>query len=68
MAVAQKKSIRYRDAGVNIDEADRAVAQIKKYAAKTMTAGVLTSIGSFGAGYSLKGWRDAVLILSLIHI
>jgi phosphoribosylformylglycinamidine cyclo-ligase len=45
------KQIRYRDAGVNIDEADRAVSFIKKHAAKTLTPAVLTSIGSFGAGY-----------------
>ena len=54
----------YRDAGVNIDEAERAVSQIKRYAAKTLTPNVLTSIGSFGAGFSLKGWRDPVLISS----
>lgn len=58
------KQIRYRDAGVNIDEADRAVSLIKKYAAKTLTSGVLTSIGSFGAGYSLEGWRNPVLVSS----
>ncbi len=58
------KQIRYRDAGVNIDEADRAVALIKKHAATTMTPGVLTSIGSFGAGYSLKGLRNPVLVSS----
>jgi phosphoribosylformylglycinamidine cyclo-ligase len=62
--VAQNKQIRYRDAGVNIDEADRAVAKIKKHAAKTLTPSVLTSIGSFGAGFSLKGWRDPVLVSS----
>ncbi len=54
----------YRDAGVDINEADRAVSLIKRYAAKTLTAGVLTSIGSFGAGFSLKGWRDPVLVSS----
>jgi phosphoribosylformylglycinamidine cyclo-ligase len=54
----------YRDAGVNIDEAERAVAQIKRLAAKTLTPSVLTSIGSFGAGFSLKGWRDPVLVSS----
>ncbi len=54
----------YRDAGVNIDEADRAVSQIKRYAAKTLTPGVLSAIGSFGAGFSLKGWRDPVLVSS----
>lgn len=58
------KQIRYRDAGVNIDEADRAVSFIKKHASKTMTAGVLSSIGSFGAGYLLKGWREPVLVSS----
>jgi len=54
----------YQDAGVNIDEADRAVSLIKRYAAKTLTPNVLTSIGSFGAGFSLKGWRDPVLVSS----
>jgi phosphoribosylformylglycinamidine cyclo-ligase len=54
----------YRDAGVSIDEADRAVALIKRHASKTLTSDVLTSIGSFGAGFSLKGWRDPVLVSS----
>jgi len=58
------KKTTYKDAGVNIDEADRAIRQIKRDAAKTITPGVLTSIGSFGAGFSLKGWRDPVLISS----
>ena len=58
------KKITYRDAGVNIDEADRTVSLIKRQASQTITPGVLTSIGSFGAGYSLKGWRDPVLISS----
>jgi phosphoribosylformylglycinamidine cyclo-ligase len=59
-----RKKTTYQDAGVNIDEADRAVSLIKRQASKTITPGVLTSIGSFGAGYSLKGWRDPVLISS----
>ena len=54
----------YSTAGVNIDEASRAVAIIKRSAAKTFTPEVLTSIGTFGAGFSLKGWRDPVLISS----
>ena len=58
------KPTTYKDAGVNIDEADRAVSAIKRFASKTITPNVLTSIGSFGAGYSLKGWRDPVLISS----
>ena len=59
-----KKPIRYRDAGVNIDEADRAVALIRKAAKTTMNAGVLAGIGSFGAGYALTGWRKPVLVSS----
>lgn len=58
------KQTTYRAAGVNIDEASRAVAIIKRFAAKTFTPEVLTSIGAFGAGFSLKGWRDPVLISS----
>lgn len=57
-------SATYRSAGVDIDEADRAVAAIKRFASKTLTPNVLTSIGSFGAGFSMKGWRDAVLVSS----
>jgi phosphoribosylformylglycinamidine cyclo-ligase len=59
-----KESTSYAGAGVNIDEADRAVALIKRHASKTLTDGVLTSIGSFGAGFSLKGWRNPVLVSS----
>ncbi len=54
----------YSDAGVNIDEAERALSRIKRYASETLTSNVLTSIGSFGAGFSLKGWRDPVLVSS----
>jgi phosphoribosylformylglycinamidine cyclo-ligase len=56
--------MRYQDAGVNIDEADRAVASIRKMARETFTRGVLTDIGSFGACYSLAGWKNPVLISS----
>jgi len=57
-------SMRYQDAGVNIDEADRAVASIRKLARGTFTRGVLTDIGTFGACYSLAGWKNPVLISS----
>jgi phosphoribosylformylglycinamidine cyclo-ligase len=57
-----KKAILYRDAGVNIDEADRAVQRIKTLAQRTMTSNVLTGIGSFGAGYELSGWKKPVLV------
>ncbi len=58
------KSINYKDAGVNIDEADRAVDFIKKHARKTFTSAVMTDIGSFGAGFKLAGWKKPVLISS----
>ncbi len=59
-----KKPLRYRDAGVDIDEADRAVASIKKFARTTFTRGVLTDIGSFGAAFQLSGIRKPVLVSS----
>lgn len=59
-----RKALRYRDAGVDIDEADRAVSLIKKLARKTFTRGVLTDIGTFGAGFRLGGWKDPVLVSS----
>ncbi len=62
--MVNRKKIRYKDAGVNIDEADRAVSHIKKLAKKTFTRGVLTDIGAFGAGYELSGWKKPVLISS----
>ena len=59
-----RKSIRYQDAGVSIDEAGRAVSAIKKLARRTFTPGVLTEIGTFGACYSLAGWKKPVLVSS----
>ncbi len=58
------KQIRYRDAGVDIDEADRAVSAIRKFARQTFTSGVLTDIGSFGAAFQLSGFRKPVLVSS----
>jgi phosphoribosylformylglycinamidine cyclo-ligase len=58
------KRITYKKAGVNIDEANRAVASIRTLARRTFTPGVLTDIGSFGGGYRLKGYRDPVLVSS----
>jgi phosphoribosylformylglycinamidine cyclo-ligase len=59
-----QQRIRYQDAGVNIDEADRAVSAIKRFARQTFTSGVLTEIGSFGASYQLGGFRKPVLVSS----
>jgi phosphoribosylformylglycinamidine cyclo-ligase len=62
--MASKKQIGYKDAGVNIDEADRAVSFIRTHARGTFTRGVLTDIGSFGGGYLLSGWKRPVLVSS----
>src|SRR6201996_5717373 len=60
------KTVSYRDAGVNIDEADRAVASIRKMAKATFTKGVLTDIGSFGGCFALPpGLKKPVLVSSV---
>src|ERR1700712_1479820 len=55
----------YRDAGVDIDEADRAVAAIRKMARATFTKGVLTDIGSFGGCFALPKMKQPVLVSSV---
>ena len=62
--MAHKRGIGYKDAGVSIDEADRAVASIRTMARSTFTRDVLTDIGSFGGGFRLHGFRDPVLVSS----
>ena len=64
--MSAKRPIRYQDAGVNIDEADRATAKIKKLARKTFNENVLAGVGAFGACYSLAGekLKEPVLISS----
>lgn len=62
--MAKPKPTTYKDAGVNIDEANRAVDRIKVLAKSTMTPGVLTGIGSFGAGFALQGYKHPVLVSS----
>lgn len=59
------KTISYKDAGVNIDEADRAVASIRKMARATFTKGVLTDIGSFGVCFQLPKMKRPVLVSSV---
>jgi phosphoribosylformylglycinamidine cyclo-ligase len=62
--LATKQSISYKQAGVNIDEADRAVSSIRGMARATFSPAVLTDIGSFGGGYLLKGYKRPVLVSS----
>ncbi|HXJ44371.1 MAG TPA: phosphoribosylformylglycinamidine cyclo-ligase, partial [Bryobacteraceae bacterium] len=58
-------TVSYRDAGVNIDEADRAVGSIRKMARATFTKGVLTEIGSFGGCFALPKMKQPVLVSSV---
>ena len=64
--MSQNRPATYKDAGVNIDEADRSTAKIKRLAGDTFSSRVLTGIGSFGAAYALGGMglMDPVLISS----
>ena len=64
--MTSKRPMRYEDAGVSIDEADRATSKIKRLAIDTFDERVLTGIGSFGACFSLSspGVADPVLISS----
>src|ERR1700692_4136569 len=62
--MASKKRISYKQAGVNIDEAEAAVGSIREMARKTFSKNVLTDIGSFGGGFLLKGFRQPVLVSS----
>jgi phosphoribosylformylglycinamidine cyclo-ligase len=57
--------ISYKDAGVNIDEADRAVADIRRMARATFTKGVLTEIGAFGGCFALPKMKQPVLVSSV---
>ena len=52
--MSSAKPIGYKQSGVNIDEADRAVASIRTMARSTFSKAVLTDIGSFGGGYLLR--------------
>ena len=60
------KPYSYRDAGVDIDAADRATGKIKRHAIQTFDEKVLTGIGAFGAAYALGDLKlaDPVLISS----
>src|SRR5215472_14779093 len=59
------RKITYSQAGVNIAEADRAVASIRRMARSTFTDGVLTDIGSFGGCFQIPKLRQPVLVSSV---
>ena len=61
------KTVSYADAGVDIEQANRAKQRIKYLAHKTFTKNVLSDIGSFGGMFSIdkKKWDDPVLVSSV---
>ena len=61
-----KETFRYKDAGVDIDAANEATSRIKRLAASTFTANVLTEIGSFGGMFrpDFGAMKTPVLVAS----
>src|SRR5215203_2756729 len=61
-----QNSISYADAGVSIDNANRAVAKIREFARSTFNERTLTEIGSFGGMFSgaFPQMADPILVAS----
>ena len=61
-----RKPITYRDAGVDIDAADRALDRAKPLIRQTFTPGVLADVGTFGALFAIPRdqFQDPVLVSS----
>ena len=58
-----RKSLTYRDAGVDIDAGDALVDRIKPHAKSTLRPGVMAGIGGFGALFAVpRGYREPVLV------
>ncbi|MDR2457425.1 MAG: phosphoribosylformylglycinamidine cyclo-ligase [Clostridiales Family XIII bacterium] len=59
-----KKNLRYKDAGVDTIEGQRAISLMKKYVKKTFNKNVLTDLGSFAGLYSLnlKNIKNPVIV------
>ncbi len=58
-----KESLTYKDAGVDIDNGNDLIGDIKDLAAATATSGVLGGLGGFGGFFALgKGYDDPVLV------
>ena len=64
-----KQKISYKDAGVDIEKADQAISSSKTIIQSTFNKNVLSSIGGFGAMYSIKDvvnrYDDPVLVQSI---
>lgn len=52
----------YKSAGVNKEEGYRTVDKIKKSVGETHNENVLNHLGSFGAFYEIKGYKNPVLV------
>lgn len=60
---ADKSSLTYKDAGVDIDAGEALVERIKSVAARTQRAGVLGGLGGFGGLFELPtGYEQPVLV------
>ncbi len=64
--MAEDKSSRYSESGVDIDKGNEFVDRIKSMVSSTFRGGVLTGIGGFGGLYALGGgrYKDPVLVSS----
>ena len=63
MKSSTPKALSYRDAGVDIDEGDALVEDIKPFARRTLRPEVLAGIGGFGALCEIpKKYRQPVLV------
>ncbi|MFP4313773.1 MAG: phosphoribosylformylglycinamidine cyclo-ligase [Alphaproteobacteria bacterium] len=54
----------YKDAGVDVDKAQKLIERIKPHTARTKRTGVMSGIGGFGALFDLKstGYEDPILV------
>jgi phosphoribosylformylglycinamidine cyclo-ligase len=58
-----RRSLSYRDAGVDIDAGDALVKNIGPFARRTLREGVLAGIGGFGALFEIsRNYREPVLV------
>jgi phosphoribosylformylglycinamidine cyclo-ligase len=63
MPANQKKSLSYRDAGVNIDAGNKFIEKIKSSVASTSRPGVMGSFGGFGGLFELpESYQQPVLV------
>ena len=61
-----RRASAYKEAGVDIDAQERALARVKELAKKTATGGVLAGLGGFGGLFrpDLEGCEEPVLVSS----